>query len=554
MDSISFSKRQSWQPFCVLLMAAYLISTTSFGQTKFGSFVKVEKWGVFEREIRTSVSYPDPLRRIELNVEFTSPQGNKIKSYGFWDGGRVWKIRFSPNLPGKWTYETSCSDPANTNLHKVKGEFLCVATKGKTRFDLHGPIHLSQDQIHLEHQDHTPFLWLGDTVWNGALASKSAEWQTYSEKRFRQGFTVAQWMAAPGKNLRNHHAFDSTATTLTINPAFFEQLDSRIETLNHAGLLSAILPLREATGQDVLEVIPEDQAIQLLRYMVARWGAYHVAWIILCEGDNVGIQVARWKRIGRAVFGDRPHAPIILYCGATYWVLEEFHSEPWVDILGYQSGQETTDDSLQWLLAGPLSTDWQRLPAKPFMNMVPVYERLADDTSASSKAPMTRRILLWSLLNVPTTGVGYGAEGVWNWSQDLGNKRTTSALVRPAWQRNLSMPIAEEVQAIINVFNSFEFWQLKPAREMLVTQPGDEHPAKYISAAQSPDRNIALIYIPEERSVDLNVNALPPSPKATWINPRTGERIAATQYVSGSICRFITPQSGDWLLLIQSDK
>jgi hypothetical protein len=29
---------------------------------------------------------------------------------GFWDGGQIWKIRFSPTSVGIWTYKTNARD------------------------------------------------------------------------------------------------------------------------------------------------------------------------------------------------------------------------------------------------------------------------------------------------------------------------------------------------------------------------------------------------------------------------------------------------------------
>jgi hypothetical protein len=52
--------------------------------------------------------------------------------------------------------------------------------------------------------------------------------------------------------------------------------------------------------------LPEDQAILIARYMVARWQAHDVVWILPGDGDFRGEKAEKWKRIGRAVFGDTP--------------------------------------------------------------------------------------------------------------------------------------------------------------------------------------------------------------------------------------------------------
>ena len=91
------------------------------------------------------------------------------------------------------------------------------------------------------------------------------------------------------------------------------------------------------------QALTEDQAVLLARYMVARWAAFPVLWIL--PGDsNYGDQKApRWHRIGSTVSGHARHAPVALHCCGTHLPTEEFHDEKWCAVLGYQSGHGDTD-------------------------------------------------------------------------------------------------------------------------------------------------------------------------------------------------------------------
>src|SRR4051812_2787418 len=77
----------------------------------------VSKWGRFEHSFQSSLSYSNALQDVTLSVVFTSPLGETNQVYGFWDGGKTWLVRFSPNLPGRWTFKSSCSDIANRGLN-----------------------------------------------------------------------------------------------------------------------------------------------------------------------------------------------------------------------------------------------------------------------------------------------------------------------------------------------------------------------------------------------------------------------------------------------------
>src|SRR5205823_1709658 len=116
-------------------------------------------------------------------VVFTSPLGETNQVYGFWDSGKTWRVRFSPNLPGRWSYKTTCSDPDNKGLHHQTGNFLCTSATGTNRFDQHGPVRVAQDRRHFEHADGTAFFWLADTVWNGVRLSQNADWELYARIR-----------------------------------------------------------------------------------------------------------------------------------------------------------------------------------------------------------------------------------------------------------------------------------------------------------------------------------------------------------------------------------
>jgi hypothetical protein len=84
----------------------------------------VPKWHRWELSLTSSVTYTNPLQQAEMRVLFVSPLGETNRVYGFWDGGKTWKVRFKPNFPGRWQYLTMCSDTANLGLNGHTGEFL----------------------------------------------------------------------------------------------------------------------------------------------------------------------------------------------------------------------------------------------------------------------------------------------------------------------------------------------------------------------------------------------------------------------------------------------
>jgi hypothetical protein len=524
----------------------------------------VSKWDRFEYSFRSTVPYGNPLQETDLQVMFTSPSGRAKKVYGFWDGGHTWRVRFSPDEIGSWTFTTFCSDPANQGLHNQQGGFLCTASTYRTRFDQHGPVKVSRDGRSLAHEDGTPFFWLADTTWNGALHSTSHEWDLYIKERRRQNFTAVQWVAtqwraAPDGDRNRQLAFTGHET-IQVNPEFFQRLDRKADALNRAGLLNVPVLLWAIGGGSNPRVnpgfsLPEDQAVLLARYMVARWGAHDVVWILGGDGDYRGPKAERWRRIGRAVFGDIDHAPVAMHPGGMHWVFEEFRQEKWMTLFGYQSGHGDDARNLQWIVSGPPAVDWRKGPHRPFINLEPPYEFHVAYQSQSRISPHTvRRAMYWSLLNAPTAGVTYGGHGVWGW--DDGTRPPTdhpnSGIPLPLGNA-VRMPAAEQMAHLANFFTSIDFWRLRPAPEMLALQPGADDPRFHIAAARTLDKDLAVFYLAEGRHIEILLDQLPLKFTAQWCNPRTGERPQVVAVVNEKSIQFATPSDGDWLLLLQTE-
>ncbi len=521
----------------------------------------IPRWGRVEFALTSTHDYPNPPQDAALEAEFTGPSGQVQRVAGFWDGGQSWRVRFRPGEVGRWRYATSCSDGANAGLHNQSGAFDCAPSPSPaTRFEQHGPVGLAPNRRHLAHADGLPYLWLGDTVWNGPLLATDEEWAYYLRERARQGFTGAQWVAthwfvSPQGDREGQRAFEGR-DQIRLNPAFFQRLDGRVAALNAAGLLAAPVLLWAALwGDSALMAhnpglsLPEDQAILLARYMVARWHAHDVLWILNGDGDYEGEHAARWRRIGAALFGAGPHAPTVLHPRGMSLPLDEFRDADWLDIVGYQSGHGDSDDTLRWLTHGPPAARWPEAPPRPFINLEPPYENhIAYHSRQPHSAHSVRRALYWSLLNAPTAGVTYGGHGVWGWDDGTSAPAAHPDTGTPLpWREALHMPTAEQMAHLAALFGALQWWRLRPEPNLLAAQPGSE-PQRYCAAAATEDGRQALVYIPEDRAVAVRG---PGWASARWFNPRTGEYSPAGWAESGGDCAFNTPAPGDWVLVLE---
>jgi hypothetical protein len=504
---------------------------------------RVPKWQRWELTLKSSVSYENPVQDAEVRVLFVSPLGETNRVYGFWDGSKTWKVRFKPGFPGRWKYFTMCSDTANSGLHGQSGEFLCTAAEGDSRLAAHGPVSVARDQQHLEHADRTPFFWLGDAAWAAALKATPGDWKDYLQQRAKQKFNTVQWRVLAPEDTGKSKLFTGTER-IAVNPEAFRQLDAKVVAANQVGLLNAIAPLWEI-GPESAAPLPEDQAIILFRYMVARWGADDVAWIVAFECDSSGAQAKRWQNIGRAVFNYVNHAPVILLPGESLWTLDAFRHERWVDILGIQTTTVVDENSLPWLLSGPLASERSKIPLRPLLAIVPPGESRDGELPGTIQGEFARRLLWWNaLLNTPA-GVSYSAAAVANWDE---SGRTNNAT--QSWREALVLPGAQAIAPLAAGVGQREFWKLRPSAQSLILQPGLRFAEQYQIAVRTESKDLVIVYTPENQPVVFSPAAVPDRSSAEWLNPRTGENRPASIPAGSDAMKFTPPEAGDWLLVL----
>lgn len=508
----------------------------------------VPLWSRFEVVLQSSTSYENPLQDVEVRVAFTAPSGARRVVDAFWDGGSTWRARLTPDEQGTWTFVSSSSDSRNSGLHGVSGRFDCgpAAPEGG-RFALHGPVVVSQDGRHLAHADGTPFFWLADTAWNGPLWASEADWASYVERRRAQGFTAVQWVAtqwrgAPLGDSQQRLAY-SGRERIAVNPGFFQDLEKKHDALRRAGLVSApvmLWAIRRGPEDDVDPGVslPESQAILLCRYMAARWGADPVLWLLNGDGEYRGAAAARWRAIGRGVFGGRRHAPVTLHPGGLKWVMGDFEGESWLDLAGYQSAHADSEKNSAWITTGEPAEYGRRASGKVLLSLEAPYE-------GPGRAALVRRNHYWSILNGPVVGITYGATGIWSWSDGVASAPGHGPSIPPSWRSGMELPGAGQMGVLIRFFEGLPYWTLRPAPEVVAEQPGG---ARFISASQSADGALTVVYVPADRTVKLRIGS---GRAAEWVDPQTG-RVSATSGVArGGVTEFAGPAEGDWLLVVR---
>lgn len=520
---------------------------------------QTEIWSRLELSFKSDKTYENPLYELKhFYATFTSPTGRQHKIYGFWDGGQQFRIRFAPDELGQWTYITDSADKENTGLHDKKGSFNCVPNSSDLAIYQKGSIERSKGNYHLQYADGTPFFFTACTAWNGALKSTEEEWEKYLQQRVDNHYNVIQFVTTQWrgceKDSKGEVAFTGSGR-IALNPAFFQRMDHKIDRINAHGLVAApvlLWALPFANGREFSPgyYLPEEEAILLARYMVARFGSHQVIWILGGDGKYVKELEQRWKNIGRGVFAEEHPGIVAQHPHGSSWIGEVYKEESWLDIVGYQSSHNNTKWIVDWINKGPMAKTWHQLPARPLMNMEPNYEEIRFYITAED----VRNASYWSLFATPISGITYGANGIWPWIQKDGdlieNHGNPDGKSPSTWEKSIEFPGSKQIGYLSAFLQSYDWWTLNPAQDLLVEQPGDQTYNHFIGIVANADRSTILAYSPRQQPIKIRTTK-GSSYQAQWFDPIQNTYSPAQLEMKTAFFTATPPKEQDFVLVLE---
>ena len=139
-------------------------------------------WEKQELTLTSANAFGNPYTDVVVWVDLKGPDFSK-RVYGFWDGGRTFKVRLVATKPGHWTW-TSGSQPQDPGLGGKTGSFDAIdwSEEEKKENSLRrGFLRATANGHALETADGTPFFVIGDTWW--ALGTNRYPWYDDDDQR-----------------------------------------------------------------------------------------------------------------------------------------------------------------------------------------------------------------------------------------------------------------------------------------------------------------------------------------------------------------------------------
>ena len=493
---------------------------------------KAVQWGRWQHTL-ISEGYTEG-QQVSLNVVFTNPEGKSFTTPAFTDDGKTFQFRAAFPSPGVWRWKTICNDPNNKGLHNKTDKVKVKRYMGKNPLFKHGDLKVSDDGRYLTHADGTPFLWMGDTGWNGPLKLTKNEWCDYVDKRIVQGFSVIQIGAKGASNGPDSPiSFNQDGT---IDPHFWQDLEDKIAYANDNGLFVLIVGLR-SEWRDLFAKNPENQKFET--YVSGRFSSFMVIFSP-CFDQKYDKEL---NRVAEELQKSTLHL-VTQHSGTHYESNLKFRNCPSVDFCGLQSGHHLWTKKLgnAYFAARSWTLDmWNGTPVKPVINIEAMYDEFGNNNAEhTSTREMDVRKLGWISWLSGSKGYSYGSQ-IWFFNQD--------STKFDFWRKVMDWPSANQMTVMRNYFESIAWWHLIPSHELVLNQAEDETQKMVVS--QTKQKDMLLAYLPDNPVIVLDLKDYKGTMTGKWMNPLNGKNIEIIQKVipSASVT-FSRPEGWEDALLI----
>ena len=277
--------------------------------------------------------YHLPYVDVEVTGVFISPTGKELRLQGFWDGAQIWKVRFAPNETGIWHYRTESNEPELI----AAGRFRALPSTRR------GFVRVSKTRPYgFEYSDGAPFLLMGDTIWDGMTSGVGFEtrFKPYINLRVAQNFNAYHAIVVNNRyDYQDNEGgapyamFDEQTRDYNhLNPDFFKWVDKRVAYADSMGMVSILF---FTWAHEIAKMSTADYQ-RLALYIVSRYAAYNVFWILAGDYQAYFNQPAVYRQIGKAVAAADPFDhPASIHPQDDY-VNREFANEPWLGYVMHQ--------------------------------------------------------------------------------------------------------------------------------------------------------------------------------------------------------------------------
>jgi hypothetical protein len=428
----------------------------------------------------------------------------------------------------------------------------------------HGALKVSDDKRHFQHADGTPFFWLGDTWWMGLC--KRLSWpdgfETLTADRMQKGYTIVQIVAGLYPDMEpfdergaNEAGYPWDREFKSINPAYFDMADVRIQHLADHGLAACIVGF---WGYFIPRMGME-KVKKHWRYLIARWSAYPTVWCLAGEGtmpyylSKTKEQDAETQRHGLTELAryvratDPHHHPITIHPSSSSRLCVDDPSVLDFDML--QTGHSDRQS-----VPNTIETVNKSLAVTPTMPVL-IGEVCYEGIMEASREEV-ERFMFWAALLSGNGGHTYGANGIWQVNtreKPYGLSPHGHSWGGPAWDIAAQLPGSGQLGLAKGLLTRYSWWKLEAKMDMIEPRWSKENYWMPF-VAQIPGEAVLAFSPPSFAPVTFH-HLSAGSYRAFLFNPSDGSEVQIGSIIpdaSGTWKSIEFPILRDWVIVLEN--
>lgn len=416
---------------------------------------------------------------------------------------------------------------------------------------------VSPDGRYFRDQDGAPLLVRGDSPWAGLTRWSPDQARLYFVDRERFGFNASIMSligaTANGAPSDDGATFDGVlpfvdGDVTRWNEVYWQRVDAVLRTACLHGNTIFLYPVDGWNVETIFRGAGGERVRRYATMVAQRYGSMpNVVWMAggdFTARDRYANSLFSAMLDGiRSTGNTRPFSIQLWYTKSL-----STDSPYWRDVVDWNFVY-TYQPTYRAVLDGYLRTGGR--DPRPALLGEANYER---ENNVPGSPPTTnetlRRQALWALTS--------GSPGTFFGSADW--------KFPPGWEGRLDTPAVRQLQAIRDLFAARSWWSLVPdeGADLVVAGRGAEmtHDDSdvsvvgndYATVARAADRSWAVVYVPTERTLTVDLAGIAGPPTVAWVDPAAAGRPPVTAAVDPS-GRVSTPGANsdggrDWLLLV----
>ena len=439
-------------------------------------------------------------------------------------------------------------------------------TKGAERPWAHGSLKVSDGGLYLQHEDGTPFFWLGDTGWLLPQRLDRDEAEHYLRKTAHDGYNVVQIQVLNGVPSFNRYGamshpdgWNLDAVSKPGEYGYWEHMDHIIDAAERNGIYIGMVCIWGGLVKG--GYISEEQAVKYGKFLADRYkDKKNIIWII--GGDIQGnIKTEVWDALARSIKDNDPNHIMTFHPRGRTTSARWFADRDWLDFHMFQSGHrrygqrmgnkdypipdDTEEDS--WMYVDSVR---KYQPVRPVLDGEPSYENIpqglhgADEPLWNDKD--VRRYAYWSVF-AGSCGHTYGHNNIMQFSRPGIPGAYFADGIKKPWYVAIDDSGRLQMKYLKRLMLAFPYFD-RVGDQSLVIDNG----VKYDRIIATRGNDYALAYNHTGRPMKIDLSRISGAEKNVWtMNPSDG----CLHYVGKTADRIFshTPEPGKDVVLIAVD-